>query len=124
MSDSKKVTIDRGEDKPFSIFLLDASGRPYDLTSYDKFSLALPSTAEGEPLLLTETANGNGSIVNKATPNVLGKIDVVINRLDTANLKPGFGLDCYLQIENSGASVRKRVKIPALLDVEETPLPA
>lgn len=124
MSDDKKiVTIDQGEDKPFNIYLYGADGRPFDLTGYDKFTLSLPAKQQSmqNGILITETVSTNGSIITCATPT-LGVLAVLIKRLDSVAVKSGGNQDGYLQIENTVAVTRKRIKLPGMFNVEETPL--
>lgn len=124
MAEENQLSIDQGEDKEFNVYLVDSKGRPIDVTDYDKSTISMPSSAESTPnVQLTEVDNPNGSSFKKVAPYTSGKFACVINRLDSVALKSGSNQDVYVQIEDTVAAVRKRIKIPGILNVEETPLP-
>lgn len=115
------VIITQGEIATFDIFLEKASGlpRPIDLTNFDTFKVCLPLET-GDFLVLTEVANANGSVVAKVSPDTNGQINVIVNSVDTALLKVGFGQDIDIEWDNSGTPNTKRKKLQKALNVEDS----
>jgi hypothetical protein len=114
------IIITRGEKVEFDIFLEKTTlPRPFDLTNFDLFKVVLP-TSSGTPLVLTETINANGSIVEKITPDVLGHLKVTIFPEDSALLEPAFGQDIDLEWDNDASPNTKRKRLHKVLHVEDS----
>lgn len=113
------VIITQGEIANFDIFLEKASGfpRPIDLTNFDTFKVCLPLES-GSYLTLSEVANANGSVVSKVSPDTNGQINVIVNSVDSALLKVGFGQDISVEWDNSITPNTKRKNIQKVLNVE------
>ena len=112
MSLVTSITIVRGEDRTFSIYLRKKSDQtlPIDLTGVTAASLKLPNE-DGTQLELTL---GSGLVVpNPAT----GKIDVTINDTQSAALNPGDLQSCRLVYEKG--SDKRIVALSKFLTVEK-----
>lgn len=83
------VSIIRGTDKSFSIRLRNASTKePFDLTGLTGTNLTLLMPGENSDLVLSLTANSNGSALTIPEPKT-GRIVASISDIDTALLKLG-----------------------------------
>lgn len=113
------IRIVAGEQAEFLIKLRDGEGDPFDLTDFDKASLFLP--VNGETLEVKETANANGSSIERQEPYVLGRLKVVLKTLDTRNLKVAERQDLGLTIDNSVDPAPRSKNLTASLSVEPNP---
>jgi len=90
------IKIDKGEKKIFYVDLRLANGRPFDLTGYDKLRASIPKGSD-DKLEITQTVNGNGSLVEVSGNVILGVLKITVGKNDSKNLVEGERL--YLDIE-------------------------
>jgi len=106
---SKPIVITQGEKAEFDVFLKNENGRPFDLTSFNTFKVCLDTG--GVSLTVTQVANGNGSVVSKVSPDVLGNLRVVVGPVDCETLKVGDLTDIGIELDNSVTPNKKRLII-------------
>ena len=106
---SKPIVITQGEKAEFDIFLKNENGRPFDLTAFNTFKVVLDK--DGTNLTLTQVANGNGSVVAKISPDVLGNLRVTVGPTDSNTLKLGELTNLGIELDNSSTPNKKRLII-------------
>ncbi len=115
------ILVTKGEEAIFSIFLEKTTlPRPVDLTTFDEFKLCVISES-GTPLELTETANANGSLIEKVAPDNLGQLRVTIKPADTLLLAVSFGQDIDIEWGIAASpTTPKRKRLHKILNVEDS----
>ena len=102
-----QIRINRGEQKAFEIHLRKENGDPFDLTLYDKFKVAIPK-GQGSALVVTQTANANGSVVAISGSPLLGVLVVTIKKPDTLALVAGDRLNIDMEIDITATPAPRR----------------
>lgn len=115
--EEKVIIITRGEKAIFDIYLLNV-GRPFDLTNFNQFKLGLEKE-DGTVLTITHTANGNGSQIEKQSPDAVGHLKVTLGAVDTKLLKVGFGQDMDLELNHTTPNPKRR-RLHKQLNVEDS----
>lgn len=92
------VEIVQGEDKIFTVDVKKSDGDAFDLTGFTDLTAEF-KLAAGGALSLTTAANGNGSVVTSPNPTC-GRIQVSIDKVDTALLESGDSQDIEIIIED------------------------
>ena len=111
-----QVNINRGSDKQFNIKLFDQDGNPFNLTNYVQFQICIKISASNT-LTISETANANGSTVDKDTPNELGRLLVDIKAADVATLRVMEGQDIDLKIAKAAGAEPRTFHFNNVLNV-------
>lgn len=118
MMKSQKISLIQGERVVFALFLQDDDGHPFDLTSFNQFSLSLPKT-DGSILTITQAGVDPASkiILFPGTDAEVGKLEVTISQTDTVLLKIAEKQDIQLLLNNSGTPNPRKVIFADVLDV-------
>jgi len=116
------VVITQGENKIIYVTIRGNDGKPFDLTGFTKYKVALP-TATGS-LVVSETVNDNGSIVELSGNALLGTLKVTLNYVDTATLRVGTAQNIGVKIDNNSDSNPKSELAEKILTVRTDPVPA
>lgn len=116
--EQKPISISRGSDVSFDLFLYDEDFRPFDLTLFDKFSVCIKSkNATNDILTITETVNAAGSIAVKQAPNELGHIIVTIKAADVNLLETKAKQDIDIKVDNAGTPAPRTFRFNNILEV-------
>jgi len=113
------ITIDRGEKKIFEIDFRLKTGRPFDLTGFDRFKVCLP-IGSGSKVELTDVANANGSIVEILGNAILGILKVTVGPDDTLKLVADQRLYIDVEIDKSATPGPIRERFLDALNVTES----
>lgn len=117
------VTIISGEKAVFTLKFRDVCNDPVDLTIYDKFTICFATDTSGSPLIITEAANANGSVVAISGNAVLGQLKVTLGPVDTAMLKVGAKQDIAVELDIVATPCPLRKNLKDLLVVESSICP-
>ena len=115
--DQGRIDITRGEKAVFSIFLENTTfPRSKDLSGFSKFKVCL-TTSSGF-LIITEVANGEGSIVAPVDSGNYGELEVTVFPVDSETLNDGFGQDIDVEWDVTAGTAPNRKKLKKVLNVE------
>lgn len=104
---SDVLEIYKGEDVTFDIYLYDEDGRPFPLTSYNKFRVAIKGS--GTNIVTVNEVDDNGSIVVLQAPADLGHLQVTIKAAKTALLQAADKLiDVDLELNHTSPNPKKK----------------
>ena len=91
-----------------------------DGTSFTLFKACFPVETGDDPLVITQAANPNGSVVALVDSGTYGQLKVTLFPTDTLLLKAEFGQDIDIQWDVPAGDAPKRKRLHKALNVENS----